>query len=593
MTNKLIICILTLLLLYGCSSSKASENGTVNATTRIAYSVSEDKIKVSNVIIKCNDNYYGVSVNDSINYNSNNNYFTTGSGLTVMITSEKLKTGSTTKDDIYTAASKIEDNVYLYVSGNDKDKVNEIFNNVFKTNKLSYTFLAHDIDDDWTKEVNITEDVISFSNGTDVIYAYQNPGSLSDGCINGRIEPTVFKKALRGIDIPITYPEDTNDEWDYTPYGIKEYEHWTNEGYTPYSAYQATEYGTEMVKTIEVTTEITKDEMTNYILLAKNDQAILSLFNDKNDHTQTLYSLSIPSGNTETLDLSSNINLSNMKDLASSVINSENRYHFGVLKSSDNDGYIKYNFNGHTGDKLDEYTVEQTGYYVDGYPIYYEKNLDRPEGYSIYSSLNSTKEFTIANAMNGKLVIPTIKISMPIYSFGGVMYLVENVISGSGRAPYESLSTKGILYAGDDEYMSANYLYAMTAYSTYGKMGNSSSPYWCLHAYGETFDSFLKSEPSNFYASSGNSFEYVQEGDYAYEIIGGYLNIYAFENTKTYYDEEFLASSNNKGLVTSISTYEDSPVEETNKELLSCYITGNNNLEQNAKLVGRYMSWGK
>ena len=92
MTNKLIICILTSLLLYGCSSSKVTENGTVNATTRIAYSVSEDKIKVSNVIIKCNDNYYGVTVNDSINYNSNNNYFTTGTGLTVMITSDKLKT---------------------------------------------------------------------------------------------------------------------------------------------------------------------------------------------------------------------------------------------------------------------------------------------------------------------------------------------------------------------------------------------------------------------------------------------------------------------------------------------------------------------
>ena len=590
MTNKLIICILTSLLLCGCSCSKVTENGAVNATTRIAYSVSEDKIKVSNVIIKCNDNYYGVSVNDSINYNSNNNYFTTGSGLTVMITSDKLKTGSNTKDNIYTAVSKIEDNVYLYVSGSDKDKVNEIFNNVFKTNKLSYTFLAHDIDDDWTKEVNITEDVISFSNGADTIYAYQNPGSLSDGCINGRVEPTVFKKALRGIDIPITYPEDTNDEWDYIPYGVKEYEHLTIDGYTPYSAYQITEYGTEMVGSIEVQTEITKDEMTNYILLAKNDQDILSLFNDKNDHTQTLYSLSIPSGNTETLDLASNVSLSNMKDLASSVINSENRYHFGVLTSSDDDGYIKYNFNGHSGDKLNEYTVEQTGYYIDGYPVYYEKNLNTIEGYSIYNSLNSTKEFTIANSMNGKLVIPTIKISIPIYSFGGVMYQVEDTITGSGKIPYQSLKTKGILYAGDDEYMSANYLYALTAYSTYGQKGSFSNPYWSLHAYGETYDSFLKSEPSNFYASSGNSFEYVKEGDYVYEIIGGYLNIYMFDGTITYYDETFLANSSNKGLVTNISTYDELIDYETNKQLFSCYITGDNNLRQDAMLVGRYES---
>ena len=36
MNNKLIIlCLLILLLLTGCSSSKVTENGTVNATTRI------------------------------------------------------------------------------------------------------------------------------------------------------------------------------------------------------------------------------------------------------------------------------------------------------------------------------------------------------------------------------------------------------------------------------------------------------------------------------------------------------------------------------------------------------------------------------
>ncbi len=500
MNNKLIIlCLLILLLLTGCSSSKVTENGTVNATTRIAYSVSEDKIKVSNVIIKCNDNYYGVSVNDSINYNSNNNYFTTGSGLTVMITSDKLKTGSTTKDNIYTATSKIEDNVYLYVSGSDKDKVNEIFNNVFKTNKLSYTFLAHDIDDDWTKEVNITEDVISFSNGTDTIYAYQNPGSLSDGCINGRIEPTVFKKALRGIDIPITYPEDTNDEWDYIPYGVKEYEHLTIDGYTPYSAYQTTEYVTEMVGSIETRTAITKDEMTNYILLAKNDQDILSLFNDKNDHTQTLYSLSIPSGNTETLDLSSNIDLSNMKDLASSVINSENRYHFGVLTQNDEDGYISYNSDGSTN---------QSGYYVDG-----------NDSGSLHNEITN---YTIANGMSGKLTIPTIKVSVPLYNFNE---------SGEGNAEnsysFKSLSSKGYCYTNINHCM-VEYDYAYA----------SEDDQWLMHGATVPLITFLETNLTNPSYSVGNYEMYLMENDYAYKINAkGQLTIYKNVGTETLYGD--------------------------------------------------------
>ena len=480
MKNKLIIlCLLILLLLTGCSTSKVTENGTVNATSRIAYSVSEDKIKVSNVIIKCNDNYYGVTVNDSINFNSNNNYFTTGSGLTVMITSDKLKTGSTTKDDIYTAVSKIEDNAYLYVSGQDQEKVNEIFNNVFKTNKLSYTFLAHDIDDDWTKEVNITEDVISFSNGEDIIYAYQNDGSLSDGCINGRIEPTVFKKALRGIDIPITYPEDTNDEWDYIPYGVKEYEHLTIDGYTPYSAYQTTEYEIEMVGSIETKTEITKDEMTNYILLANNDQDILSLFNDKNDHTQTLYSLSIPSGNTETLNITSNINLSNMKELASSVINSENRYHFGVLTQNDEDGVITYDYNTIVG---------QTGYYVDGHT------------YTYWEGKDIGTKYTIANGMSGKLVIPTIKVSVPLYDFS------DNEDYKNSYS-FKSLSAKG--------YCSNHTNHCQVPWDYTYAADNSQ---WDMHGGTYAFSVFLEADMTNPSNTVGNYDLYVMENDYAYKV---------------------------------------------------------------------------
>ncbi len=534
MKNKLIIYLLALLLLCGCSStSKVTENGTVNATTRIAYNVNDGKIKVSNVIIKCNDNYYGVSVNDSINYNSNNNYFTTGSGLTVMITSDKLKTGSSEKGDVYTAVSKIEDNAYLYASG-DKEKVQEIFNNVFKTNKTSYTFLAHDIDDDWTKEVNITDDVISFSNGTDTIYAYQNEGSLSDGCINGRIEPTVFKKALRGIDIPITYPEDTNDEWDYIPYGLKEYEHLTIDGYTPYSAYQTTEYEKEMVGSIETKKEITKGELVNYIILAKDDQTILSLFNDKNEHTQSLYSLSIPFGSADTLDLSSDINLSDKKDIASSVVNSENRYHFGVLTQNDDDGYISYNYNG---------PATQSGYYVDG------------EETSLVSGYKTN--YTIANGMSGKLVIPTIKVSVPLYDF-----YEDKDADLENSYSFQSLKTKGYCY-NDLNNCAVEYDYSYAA----------DARQWSMHGSAAPLRTLLEVSESSPYGSTGFQNFFLMEEDYAYEInTKGQLNIYKNFGTKIIYDKT-------RGYDNGLNTYYENDTQGYQR-MTTCFQTAYNGLIQ-------------
>ncbi len=549
MKNKLIIYLLALLLLCGCSStSKVTENGTVNATTRIAYNVNDGKIKVSSVIIKCNDNYYGVSVNDSINYNSNNNYFTTGSGLTVMITSDKLKTGSSEKGDVYTAVSKIEDNAYLYASG-DKEKVQEIFNNVFKTNKTSYTFLAHDIDDDWTKEVNITDDVISFSNGTDTIYAYQNEGSLSDGCIDGRIEPTVFKKALRGIDIPITYPEDTNDEWDYIPYGLKEYEHLTIDGYTPYSAYQTTEYEKEMVGSIETKKEITKEEMANFILLAKDDQTILSLFNDKNEHTQSLYSLSIPSGNVETLDLTSNINLSDKKELAKSVINSENRYHFGVLTKDDEDGIISY---------AGENTFQnQEGYYVD----------------YVWDFSSTGNTFVIANSMVGKIVVPTIRVSTPLYDFGNQGYNYEEEYLLDSYS-YSSLSSKGYCYNDTNSCLQpTDYYYAASVYG------------WAKHGSENPINDYLLATND---ITTGGNYHFVNEGDYAYKVDKkGNLRIYNFISTYTRYENtdgyEF-----DEGLTTLLidtEKYIELPFEDA---LQTCSFGGLNGFTELTKSVGYF-----
>lgn len=500
--KKVFLCCLLSLSLVACTNSKYEEKGTVDATVRIAYNTDDKIIKVSNVIIKCNDAYYGVSVNDSINFNNKNNYFTTGSGLKVMITSDKLNTGSTSNDDIYTASTMIEDGVYLYASG-DKEKVEEVFNNVFKTNREVYTFLNHDINPEWMKEVNITDDVISFSNGINTIYAYQNDGSLSDGCIKGRIEPTVFMKALRGIDLPITYPEDTKDRIDYIPYGIEEYEHYTNEGYTPYSVYTPQELTTvsEMVVNIELKKEVNsaEKEMTNYILLANNDEDILDLFDDRNNHEQTLYSFSIPSGNTDVLDINSNINLSDKKDIAKDVINSDNRYHFGILTSKDKDGRFyttPYNSKWNR--------VNADGYYVDTKIAYSGDQIS----------------FTIANNMIGKNVIPTIKYSVPTYYSKTE---IDNKVKNA-KESFESLSTKNYCF---NEINECNF--AIDYY--YASPPNEFS----LHGGNESIAYFLETPIE--YAST--EFNYIQPNDYGYSLNNeGVFKIYKFLNTDQRYDNE-------------------------------------------------------
>ena len=500
--KKIILYLFLCLLLVGCTSSKYEEKGTVDATTRIAYNTDDKAIKVSNVIIRCNDAYYGVSVNDSINFNNKNNYFTTGSGLKVMITSDKLNTGSTSNDNTYTASTMIEDGVYLYASG-DEAKVKEVFNNVFKTNREVYTFLNHDINPEWMKEVNITDDVISFSNGINTIYAYQNDGSLSDGCIKGRIEPTVFMKALRGIDLPITYPENTQDRIDYIPYGLEEYEHYINEGYTPYSVYAPQELTTvtEKVVNIELKKEVNsaEKEMTNYILLANNDEDVLDLFDDRNNHDQTLYSFSIPSGNTDVLDINSDINLSDKRDIAKDIINSDNRYHFGILTSKDEDGHF---YTTPYNSKWNK--VNADGYYVDTKIIYADDFVN----------------FTIANNMVGKNVIPTIKYSVPTYYSKTE---IDNKVKNA-KESFKSLSTKNYCY---NDINGCNY--ATDYYYA------SSPDEFSLHGGNESFAYFLEA-PINYLAAS---FNYIQPNDYGYSLNNeGVFKIYKFLNTDQRYDNE-------------------------------------------------------
>ena len=553
LTKKVLLCCLLSLSLVACTNSKYEEKGTVDATIRIAYNTDDKVIKVSNVIIKCNDAYYGVTVNDSVNFNNKNNYFTTGSGLSVMITSDKLNTGSTSNDDIYTASTMIEDGVYLYASG-DKEKVEEVFNNVFKTNREVYTFLNHDIDPEWMKEVNITDDVISFSNGTSTIYAYQNNGSLSDGCIKGRIEPTVFMKALRGIDLPITYPEDTQDRIDYIPYGIEEYEHYTNEGYTPYSVYAPQELTTvtEKVVNIELKKEVNsaEKEMTNYIILANNDEDVLDLFDDRNNHDQTLYSFSIPTGKTDVLDINSNINLSDKKDIAKDIINSDNRYHFGILTSKDEDGHFyttPYNSKWNR--------VNANGYYVDTKIAYADVSVD----------------FVIANNMVGKVVIPTIKYSIPSYYGKSEVDISVPMAINS----FDSLKEKGYCF---NEINNCNfpfdYYYAgeLKAFSLHG--GNNSFGY------------FLSSPMS--YVSA--QFNFIQSGDYAYRLkSNGTFNIFRFTNSSQLYDKDH---GFDKGLNTMIEFDTNESPEMFNYDidgyLNTCQETGYNAFTMYSIIHGNY-----
>lgn len=551
--KKALLCCLLSLSLVACTSSKYEEKGTVDATTRVAYNTDDRVIKVSNVIIKCNDAYYGVTVNDSVNFNNKNNYFTTGSGLRVMITSDKLKTGSLSTNDTYTASAMIEDGVYLYASG-DEEKVKEVFDNVFKTNREVYTFLNHDINPEWMKEVNITDNVISFSNGVNTIYAYQNDGSLSDGCIKGRIEPTVFMKALRGIDLPITYPEDTQDRIDYIPYGLEEYEHYTNEGYTPYSVYAPQELTTvtEKVVNIELKKEVnsTEKEMTNYILLANNDKDILDLFNDRNNHDQTLYSFSIPTGKTDVLDINSDINLSDKKDIAKDVINSDNRYHFGILTSKDEDGHF---YTTPYNSKWNRVNAE--GYYVDTKIAY----------------ADSLKNFTIANNMVGKVVIPTIKYSIPSY-YGKSE--ADNSVPMAINS-FNSLKEKGYCF---NKINGCNfpfdYYYA------------SDLKVFSLHGENDTFDFFLNSPPS----TSRGIFNYIQSGDYAYRLnSNGTFDIFRFTNTSQLYDKD---NGFDKGLNTMIEFDTNENPEMFNYDidgyLNTCQETGYNAFTAYSNIHGNY-----
>lgn len=510
--------LLTIICLAGCSSkSEETEARTVDATTNIVWNAKTQEINVTTVTIKCNDNYYGVVVNDSINFNNQNNYFTTGSGLTIQIKDNKdgINNGA------YNYSAKIEDNAYLFVSGDDEEAVKEVFNNVFKTNKGSYQMFSHDITNEWIDDVIITSDVVSFSNGSDTTYIYQNEGSLSEGSLDGKVEPTVFKKQLRGIDIPITYPEDIDGVSNYIPYGTETYNHWTNESYTPYSAY--TNYTYE-----EAISQTVNEDMTNFVILANNDENVINLFTDKNNHTQTLFGINYKENSGATVDIKIN-ELSSVKEIAKSVINSENRYHFGIIDNKT--------------DYLYQWTESnKNGYYVDG---------------------NGISNIKITGSMSGKLIAPTLKISIPTYDFEAEWKLSEygmKEMAGGVIGDYAYAEGLGTL--------KKNELLTNYHFENHGANTSFKNLY-------TTNDINKPSEDQRH-----NNLYYIIEGDYIY-YLSNEGKLYIFENIGTKVIAEGLEDSGWKsdGYIQTFITFVESN-DITNTEMESCFAGNYNNLQQ-------------
>lgn len=405
----ILLTIATLLTLSVCNQNSVDNSNIVTSATQIAYNGEE--IAVSSIILKCDDKFYGIEVNEGVNFCNKNNYFTTSSGLTIILTNEDLEPGINTEDG-YTSIQKLEDRLFLVVKGSDEKKVNDVFNHIFKANGEMYQMFKHDINSDWTNEVVITNDVISFSNGEDTTYIYQNPGSLSEGCYKGRIEPTVFYKQLRGIDIPITYPEDMGEDSVsggdneninlYKIYG--DYPNLMINNYTPYSAFDLSTLDSAAIGN-ETATAI-----YNYIILSNNNRNIVSLFSNYNENNLYYSNISLSLDKISIYPFNASFyNNSNYINLFKDVINNDlYRYHFGIVQ------------NGEGNQTSDTYFVDAP-------------NICK-------------KDLTVFENMSAKLFIPTIGLQTPVYNssisdqpgiFNEERYTsVANFAKGLSATPY-------------------------------------------------------------------------------------------------------------------------------------------------------------
>ena len=236
-----IVC-LFIILLTGCEATVAKpevltpENETIKSVTTIKYNTDEmfegeRTIIVNTLTVPYNNKFYTFVVNGPVNYVNTDTHFYVGD-IYIELTGNEEECGLYQEENLIEAVQQLDENTYIHLAGNDLDSIKNLLSNVYISDGTSYQMFDHKIADEWTKEVVITEDVISFSNDEDTIYIYHNEGS-PDG-------PTIFYKQLDNIDIPITYPEE-GFGFNYIPYGFTEYEHLkVGEGdqkYTPYSAY--------------------------------------------------------------------------------------------------------------------------------------------------------------------------------------------------------------------------------------------------------------------------------------------------------------------------------------------------------------------
>ena len=522
-------------ILSGCQAAiqspevLAPEAESVDASTVIKYNTAEDfegerTLVVSSLNVPFKDKIYTFSLNGPVNYASSNAYFYAGDTY-VELTDQAQECGVYESENLVEAVQKIDEDVYVRLKGRDLESVKKILSSIYVSDDVTYRMFDHNISEDWTNEVVITDQVVSFSNGEDTVYVYHNEGS-PDG-------PTIFYKQLDNIDIPITYPEE-GFGFNYIPYGFTEYDHLTVEGYTPYSAYDfgIVEPILQEKTPLSQMDTYKKDAVeygSAYIILAKDDETVYSLF-EKKTEVRTAGSLQVTFDTARleesTLSEQEPFDLSSVTEYASDVIGSDNRYHTQLLLEDGKDvevtftstrtgKYIRY-IDG-LRDFMTETLVEVSGdYYVDGQEGYIAPPQnsyieDQLENGYVNPGMPGTVTETIYGGMDGKLIIPTLKLIRPTYRD------VTSTMTGGSFRPYnfgESLEEQfvGVTVKGKDTY---NYL------ST--EIGG--------HGHSYSREEYLKYKGFLWYTDFGIR-EAINVGDYVYLRKEKQLYIYKCERNE-------------------------------------------------------------
>ena len=536
--KKLLIKLIAVFLISGCASVSQPkseilkpEQESIESSTIIKYNTTEDfegerSLIVNNITLKAGDKYYTFTVNGPVNYSSSDNYFFTGETFVSLI-DQPQGCGLYSNDDEteFEAIQQIDENAYVRAKGSDLDHIKDILSNVYVSDGITYQMFDHNIAEEWTKEVIITDDVVSLSNGEDTVYIYHNEGS-SDG-------PTIFYKQLDNIDIPITYPEE-GFGFNYIPYGFTEYDHLIVDGYTPYSAY---DFGkVELVlqeKTPLSQMDTYKKEATEYgsafIILAKDDETLYSLFEEETDNS-SISALSVDFSNEKLMstdpEQKEKYDLSNVKNIAQDVINSDNRYHTQLLLEDGKDvtvtftsektgktiSYVEGLYNDLTRTEIevdgDYYLDGQEGYIAPPQNFYITDQWDR--GYKNPGMPGEVTEI-IYGGMDSKLIIPTLKLIRPTYRD------VTSTMTGGSYRPYNfgaSLEEQLVSVTFNED---TKYNYVSTEIGGHG-----------CH---QDRDLYLKYKGFNWYTDFGVR-EAISIGDYVYLRKEKELYIYQCERNE-------------------------------------------------------------